>query len=157
MLARWEQLDRREQLILALGALVAVLIIGWHFIWTPLDNRAAALTDEVDELSRLVVDLKRAAGIRGVVAGAGAAGIATSTLLAIVDQTARPLNLTPFESTRMDGSDGIYVTFRGAPFDVLNRWLTELKVEHNLAVEIVSISGSGTPGLVNGQVLLARS
>jgi len=159
MIDRFEQLDRREQLILAVGALVAVLIIGWRFVWTPLDNRAVALTDEVEELSRLVVDLKRAAGIRGAVSGSGPASAATSSLLAIVDQTARPLNLAAtFESTRNDGPDAISIRFRGAPFDVLNRWLTELMIEHSLVVEtVIGISGSGTPGLVDGQILLARS
>jgi type II secretory pathway component PulM len=159
MIDWFRQLERREQLVLAIGALLAILIIGWRFVWTPLDARAAALTDEIAERSRLLVDLKRAAGLGTLPGGTGAATAATSSPLAIVDQTARPLGLaTSFESTRIDGPDAIYVTFRGAPFDLLNQWLTVLESEHNVTVVTVSsITGSGTPGLVDGQILLART
>jgi type II secretory pathway component PulM len=50
------------------------------------------------------------------------------------------------------------VSFRNAPFDVLNAWLTQLELEHGVTVaQVSSISSAGTPGLVNGQILISRS
>jgi type II secretory pathway component PulM len=143
--------------VLGVGLLLALLIIGWRFVWTPLELRSAALTADVDELSRLLVDVQRAAELSSAGQSGAGTGSATSSPLALVDQTARPLGLS-FESTRLESADAIYVTFRDAPFDLLNTWLTLLEIEHNFSVMTVSgISASGTPGLVNGQILLARS
>jgi general secretion pathway protein M len=152
----FEQLAPRERLVLGVGLLAALIIVGWNLVWTPLDRRSTELRAEVDELSRLVVDLQRAADLRGV-GGGITVGSGSSSVLALVDQTARPLGLV-FESTRLEGPDAIYVSFEAAPFDLLNSWLTVLETEHGLSVVSVSgIAATPTPGLVRGQILLART
>jgi len=154
----YAQRDRREQVILALGALLAAVVIGWRFVWVPLDARAADLGAQVEELSRLAVDVQRAAGLSDLGSTPGAT-VGSGSLLSILDQVARPLGLASrFERQRQDGPDAIYVSFRDAPFDALNTWLTILDAEYGLSVALVSsISASATPGLVDGQILLARS
>lgn len=158
MMNWFNQLAPRERLIVGVGALLAALIVGWRFVWTPLDVRSAELATEVAELSRLVVDLERAATLRGT-GTAATAGTSSASPMALVEQTARPLGLaSKLERTRQEGPNAIYVTLRDAPFDLVNAWLTTLELEHGLSVVTVSgISFAGTPGLVNGQILLARA
>jgi type II secretory pathway component PulM len=153
-----EQRDARDRLVLAIGAVLAVLIIGWNFVWKPLDTRARELEQEAAELSLLLVDLERGASLASV-GGPAASGVGSGSLLSIVDQAARPLGLeSKLESSRLDGPNSIYVSFSAAPFDDLNRWLKVLDAEYGLAVESVrGLSGTGTPGLVTGQILLTRT
>lgn len=158
MMTWFRQLERRERIVLGAGAALAVVIIGWRFVFMPLDARSEALDQEVGELTGLLVDLRRAAALRDT----GAATRSQSGdvgLLALVDQTAQPLGLaSTFDRTRLEGPDAIYVSFRNAPFDRLNTWLMDLELSHGVTVMSVSgISATGTPGLVNGQILLARS
>jgi general secretion pathway protein M len=156
MMDWYRQRDTRERLILALGALLAALIVGWGFVWKPLDARALELSQEAGDLSRLVVDLERAATLRD---SGSAAAVASGSLLSILDQAAQPLGLaSKLERQRQESADSIYVSFRDAPFDALNTWLIVLDSEYGLSVESVSgISAAGAPGLVTGQVLLTRS
>lgn len=149
------QLAPREQLILGLGTVLAVVIVGFSFVYRPLDTRTAALRESVDELSRVLVDLRRAAAL-GDGPGAATAGAGGGSLVSIVPETARGFGLA-FDTTRLDGTDAIRVTFSDVPFDSLNAWLTELELGHGIRVDTVSgISTTGTPGLVGGQILLTR-
>ncbi len=78
------QLAPREQLILGLGTVLAVVIVGFSFVYRPLDTRTAALRESVDELSRVLVDLRRAAALGD---GSGAAGAGGGSLFNIVRET----------------------------------------------------------------------
>ena len=158
MIERWQQLAPRERMILGFGALLAVLIVGWGFVWTPLANNTATLTDTVSEKARLLVDLRRAAGLTATSAGPAAVSSRTSSLIVLVDETSRPFNLSQtFPRTSPDGQDAIMVSFRDAPFDSLVAWLVELEETHAVLVETFSSSPTGQPGVVSGQVRLRRS
>ena len=159
-MADWfQQLAPRERMIVAVGGLLAVLIIGWRFVWAPLRARSAELEQQVSELTRLLVDVQRAAPLGGVNTPQRSAAGSTE-LITLVDQTARSLGLvSTFDRTSLEqDGNAMNVSFRNAPFDVLNSWLTLLELEHGVTVtQVSSISSSGTAGLVNGQVLIARS
>lgn len=152
----FRQLALREQMILGAGAVVAVLLIGFSFIYQPLNARTAQLRESVDELSHLLVDIRRAAPL-GSGAGAVASSASGASLLSIVPDSGRSYGLI-FDTTRLDGQDAIRVTFGELPFDSLNEWLTELELGYGIRVDTVSsISASGTPGHVGGQILLVRA
>lgn len=156
MIGWFRQLAFREQLIVGAGALVAVVIIGWGFVWSPLANGAAELDVAVSEKSRLLVDLRRASSLTAS-AATGAAGVApTSSLIVLVDETARPFDLA-FTRTSPDGTNAIMITFRDAAFDRLIGWLTQLEQEYGVVIETFSASPTGQPGIVSGTLRLLRS
>ena len=157
MMDWFNQREPRERLVLLIGAVAVVVIVGWRFLWEPLRDGTIELDASVAERSRQVIDLKRAAGL----AASGVAPAATgssSSLLVLIDETARPLGLaTTFTRSNLDGPDAVNVNFRNARFDRLMGWLMELEQQHGLAVVTASISRANDAGLVSGQIRLDRS
>jgi general secretion pathway protein M len=150
----WQQLEPRERAILAVGGALAALIVGWRLIWVPLTTRSDDLEQRVTELTRVLVDVQRAATLGGNVNASST--LSGSPMLTLIEQTADPRGLY-FENQRADGNNAMYLTFRNAPFDTLNAWLTEIELDHGVSVmQVSSISFAGTPGLVNGQLLITR-
>ena len=155
MMDRLKQLAPREQLVLGIGTLLAIAIIGWSFVWSPLRNGADELDSEVAERSQQVVDLMRAANLDAS-STAGSILEGTRSLIVLVDETARPLGLE-FTRTNLDGADAIRVSFADARFDRLIEWLISLQQAHGVTVVTASFSRTRSSGLVTGQVQLDRS
>lgn len=151
----FRQLAPRERLVLGVGALLAVAIVAWTFIWTPLRDGTAELEARVDERAREVVDLRRAANLRST-PPTGIAAIDSTNILFLIDETARQLGLE-FTRSSPDGPNAITVSFSRVRFDLLLGWLIDLEQVHGVAVERASFTHSGSDGFVNGQVRLDRS
>jgi general secretion pathway protein M len=148
--------EPRERVILGIGAGAAVVILLWGLVWSPLDSGVSALRASVDQNSRLLVDLQRAAALSPANAARPAQGAAQS-LVVLVDSTSKQHGLAgAFTRTRPDGADGINVTLQDAPFDTLLGWIVALRSDYGIDVESASFNGSRSAGLVSGQVLLRR-
>jgi len=157
MMERFRQLAPREQMILVGGAALAILIIGWSFVWTPLVTTVDELRESVSERSRLMVDLKRAASLPSS-GTAAIAGRGAEDLSLIVEQTARPMGLSSsFTTARTDlGNASYHVTFQNASFALLVDWLIAIEREYGVTASTVRFQpGTRGPGLVNGQVVLS--
>lgn len=156
MIERFRQLAPRERLMLAAGAILAVVIVGWTFVWSPLRVGTIELDTTVAERSRQVVDLRRASALNAA-SGAGAATRDVPTPLVLIDQTARPMGLSgSITRTTPDGANAISVSFRDARFDRLLDWLVDLDRTYGFAVASASLTGTNGAGLVSGQVRLER-
>jgi general secretion pathway protein M len=148
--------EPRERVVLAAGALIAVVILFSAFVWTPLRDNTAELRAGVAQKSRLLVDLQRASAIAPI-ADARPAAASTQSLVVLIDRTAQSHGLAgALTRTRPEGANGINVTFRDASFDSLAGWLVTLESMHGLIVESATVNGTRAPGLVNGQLLLRR-
>jgi general secretion pathway protein M len=157
MMEWFQQREPREQLVLGLGLVLAILIVGWRFVWTPLESGAEQLEQSVIEKSRLLVDLRRAAALRASATPA-ASDAGAPTLVVLVDQTARPFGLaSTFTRSIPDGADHLTIVFRDAPFDVLMSWLVDLEQQHGVVPDTsASFKATGEPGLVTGRLELER-
>ncbi|WP_428096861.1 type II secretion system protein GspM [Candidatus Rariloculus sp.] len=150
-------LKPRHRLIVGVGGAAAVCIVVWGYVWSPLQTGSGALRDAVAEKRLLLIDLQRAAGIAAS-GSVATRGDSAQSLVVLVANTAQSFGLSDrFSQTRPDGSDGINVSFRDAPFDVLIGWLVMLDVTYGVAVESASFNGTRAPGLVSGQLFLRRS
>lgn len=143
--------------MVAAGALAAVLIVLWGFVWMPLVDASEELRRTVAEKQRLLVDLERVAALRDEASAAPRAGDSQS-LVVLVDRTAQSHELaSTFTRTRPDGPNEIRVSFQNAPFDGIVSWLIVLEGEYGVSVESASFNGTRERGLVSGQLLLRRS
>lgn len=146
--------EPRERLILALGAVAAVVIIAWRFVLLPLATGIERLDSEVDAQSRLLVDAQNAAVI---VPGDTSRAATEQSLYVVVDRTARSHGVAEaLTQTRQDGTTGLGVSFQAASFDSMIAWLATLESEHGIGVESASFTASREPGLVNGNLVLRR-
>jgi general secretion pathway protein M len=149
--------EPRERVVLGLGVLAAAVIVFWGLVWLPLARSSTALRASVAQKSRLLVDLERAAALAPSGAGASTAQGAGQSMVGLVDSTSKQHGVArAFTRTRLDGADGINVTFQDASFDALLGWIVALRSSYGVDVESASFNGARTPGLVSGQVLLRR-
>ena len=158
MMSWIQQLAPRERLILGCGAVAAIAIIVWGLLWKPLHDGRTQLADQVDQKSNLYIDVQRAMSVDGQDTDNPAPGGAGQSILILIDTSARSYGLAEsFTQTRPNGPNEISVSFQRAPFDTIVSWLIELESTYGIAVNSVSMTDSGQPGLINGQVFLARS
>jgi type II secretory pathway component PulM len=159
MIDWFRQLAPREQLILGVGAALAVIIIAWSFVWNPLTAAVGNLRESVDDRSRLVVDLKRAVSLRSTTAPVAVAE-GSQGLMTLVDQTARSLGLaSAVENSILDPNGAeIKLTIRNAAFTALVDWLIVLDHDHALRVSEINLQPAPAgPGMVRGTLTLRRS
>jgi general secretion pathway protein M len=77
------------------------------------------------------------------------------SLLVIVDRSARESGLASALSGSEPGSAGnLSVRLEKAPFDALVGWLARLGQQNGVTVDSAIIEKSGTPGLVNANIVL---
>ena len=157
MRAWFENLAPRERLILVSGGVLAVLIVTWTFVWTPLRDGAFELDGAVTEKHRLLANLRRVEAMGGT-GPAGTSVAPTQSLVLLVDQTHRGHGLAgTLSRNQPDGSDGIRVTFQRASFDDLVSWLGALEQGYGVMVESASFDGTNQPGVVSATLVLRRT
>jgi general secretion pathway protein M len=154
MKAWFANLQPRERAIFVGGAVIVVLIVLWAAVLRPLGNGSVELRDSVAAKQRLLVNLARVEGLRTGTSSSSAAA-SGETLVLLVNNTAQTHGLT-FPRTRLDGPDGISLSFQDASFDALLGWLVALETAHAVEVESASFSNARQPGLVSGQLALRR-
>jgi general secretion pathway protein M len=147
-------LQPRERLLVVGGGAVALLVVFWLAVVSPLQSGSAELRASVERKQRLLVDLGRVAGLQQSRTPSQANG-AQQTLYVLVDSTAKEHGLQ-VPRTRQEGADGVNVSLQNASFDSLADWLINLDTAHAVSVESASINSAREQGLVNGQVFLRR-
>jgi general secretion pathway protein M len=149
-------LQPRERLILGGGACLAVVIVFFAAVWSPLRTGSANLRESITDKERLLTELVRSEALGEETSSAPAD--ASTSLVVIVDSTAQEGGLDgTLRNARPDGANGINVSFQNAPFDQLEEWLFTLETEHGVAVENASINDARQQGLVSGQLFLRRN
>ena len=157
MSAWFANLNPRERLIVGIGGALAVLLLAWAYLWTPLVTRAGELDGAVADKRLLLIDLHRAAALAANSPVTAAARESGESLVVLVANTADSVGLSDsFSQTRPDGIDSINVSFRDAPFDILVGWLVLLDTGYGIGVESATFNGTSESGVVSGQLLLTR-
>ncbi len=144
-------LSPRERRLLLIGAIaaVAILIFG---ILIPLDRGVAHAQER---LVKKRADLSWMQSVASQVAVLPQSSANGESLLVIIDRSAREAGLASALSGSEPGSGGnLSVRLEKAPFDVLIGWLARLAQQNGVTVDSAIIEKSGTPGLVNANIVL---
>ena len=145
-------LSPRERRMLLIGAvaLVAILIFG---MLIPLD-RSVAHTQQ--RLAKTRADLSWMQSVAPQIAMLPPAAAANGeSLLVIVDRSAREAGLASALSGSEPGGPGnLSVRLEKAPFDTLVAWLARLAQQNGVTVDSAVIEKTGSPGLVNANIVL---
>lgn len=150
-------LATREQYLLGGGSVVAVCIILWALVWTPLQTGAVELGERVANQEKLLANLYRAEALNRTSGSSPGNNPRAGSMVVIVDQTTRAAGLqAAVTRNQPDGPDGIRVTLKDAQFDAVVRWLADLS-STGVIVETVSVDQTRQPGLVNCTLVLRRS
>lgn len=154
LLAWFYGLQPRERWLVAIGAALFVVIVGWGFILKPLNADVARLQESVQTKQRLLVDVARVEVERPQTVADGRQGN-DRALVQLIPDTARDFGLQEPRS-RANGPSGVDVTLQNASYDAIEEWLVALHQTYGVDVETATFTPAREPGYVNGSVLLRR-
>jgi general secretion pathway protein M len=157
--ARFEALQKREQLMVAAAALVVALALVYLVIWEPVvllrEHRAGdleAARDIAQQLERLGAQARLAHP-----PGPGAAGGAGVSLLSAVDQSTKDGTLAKAPARlQPDGENQVRIWFEDVPFDSLLRWMDGLQARYGVRIDNAAIERRPAAGIVNARLALVR-
>ena len=156
--AWWKTLAPREQRLVAIGAPVAVLLLGWAFVWHPLAAKRAELRETIDSQRRdlAYVRVAEAEVERLRATGTHSRGQREGrSLLALADATARGLGLeSALRRVEPVGANSVRVSFEFASFDTLVGWIESLSRNYGVEATDFSADKADGVGLVNARVVL---
>lgn len=157
LLERWRQLQPREQLILAAGTVIAVVLLGWALLVSPIlvarEDARAALSGQ----RQLAIDLEIAASRFGNVGNARQTSSANLTLIAVVDRSIRGSRIgKPASRLQPDGETRARVWLEDVNFDAMVAWLAELESRYGVRIDTADIDRSSGAGLVDVRLTLVR-
>ena len=159
LLERYRELQARERLIVATGAVVVLITLIYLVLWEPFANararQAAALADEralAERLETIGVSVQkaRASGI-GAVQGSG------QSLLTLIDQQGKSPELGK-APTRLqpEGDNEVKIWFEDVPFDALVRWMATLESRYGVQIAGAELERRTGAGLVNARLTVTR-
>ncbi|NNC76612.1 MAG: type II secretion system protein M [Woeseiaceae bacterium] len=158
----FDNLEKREQIIVGIGAVSAAIILFWAAVWMPLDRKHDNLTRSVANWKTSLTDLQVvAANVQSGPAGGATtptAGMNDSPVV-VVDQTLREQGLNNTVKRQQPSPNGIRVEFEDVAFDQLIVWLGELNTRYGMDVQAgsMTLSSRAAPGRINASLTLERA
>lgn len=156
----WRSREPREQRVLAAGAAVCALLLGWALVWHPLDRARQDLSAQLSARQQDLAFLQQAQGAwqqlqeRQHTGGASREG---KSLLALADASARKAGLGP-NIRRLEPLDDkrIRIEYKAADFDTLSGWLADLHRRYGIRADDVSVDRAAGTGQVNARLTLGE-
>lgn len=161
LIARYDQLPRRDQQALKIMVLTLVLALLWFAVWRPVTDYHEQARASRENASELLAWMQQN---RTAIRSLGEGGENTSTnadkpedgrqLMATVTSSAREagLDLQRFEPS---GDSAIRVWLEDVPFDQVAQWLEGLNANHGILIDQAAMDRRETPGMVSVRLTLA--
>ena len=153
-----DNLESRERMMLAAGAVLLALLLLYALVWAPFRSGYHSLQESVSEQRDTALWMQGSAQtiqrLRSS-SGAAAKGLGGRSLLAVTDSTARAGGLGPaLKRVEPEGGNSVRVWLEGASFDVLIKWLGTLSTQHGVDADSVTLERNEAAGLVNARLTL---
>jgi general secretion pathway protein M len=152
-------LERRERMLVSIGAVLVVVFVAWGLLLNPLYGASAATANRVESKRDTLSFLRGAAAELAGATALPAAGpdLSGQSLVVIVDRSARQAGLgTALTRNQPVGEDGIRVRLENASFDAITRWLAALDTSSGLGIESASFDRTPEDGRVNASLVLRQ-
>lgn len=158
MKAWWQNLQPRERMTLAAGALALAGILYYFILWQPAQQALETKRERLDNIREDTAWMRSAVQRYQRLSrdqGPAARNESDEALYALADRTARADQLgdaiggvTPEDEGR------VRVNLRGASFENVLRWLARLETEFGIHAEPVSVERTDETGMVNARLVL---
>lgn len=146
-------LEAREQKAVTWGAVggtvvvLLVVVLQLHAAVDRAERRLQQKRADVAYIQSVLPELRAAPVPQG----------GDQSLVVVVDRTTRDAGLAMnVRGTEPGGQNELRVRLEGAPFDASVNWILRLQREYGVRIAAASIERTGTPGIVNASVTLAR-
>lgn len=147
----------REQLLIAAGSGILLLVILWLLAWEPISQerdeyRARVAREQVIllELQQLASEARRLGAASG-----GATVRGDQSLLSLTDHTVRAAGLAgALRRIEPDGQQRVRLWLQQAQFDPLVSWLQSLARDHGIQVHTANFDLGDSVGVVVADITL---
>lgn len=157
----FESLNRREQILFSVTALVVALALYFLLIWEPLIIENERLHSDIANRSAQKQWLGKVSAEARWIRRQGRSSQAADTnksLLAIVDSAGRSSKLSAsIKQVQPDGNSVVRVRLEDAPFDKFLHWLERLNNRHGVVAETATLERGESSGHVDGRISLKRA
>ena len=152
----WQHRAPRERPVLAAGAAVLVLALGWAFLWLPAQQAETALEARIQAQLATLEDLAALRQARARSSATPRAADASGSIASRADRGLRMAGLAAaIRRIEPVGEAAVQVTLEQAPFDDLVDWLPRAAAQQGLTVEQLQADAASAPGEVNVRMRLA--
>ncbi len=154
-LAYWRGLAPREQLVVGIGGVAAVVLLLYAFLWAPLqhdlDRLRAEVPREQQQLQWMRAQVNRINQLRA----AAPSGVRGGGLLSFVEQSAQTYGIrTSIKRVEPEGPNAVRLAIDGVAFNSLAEWLANLQKQGGVRIDNATLEPSPTPGVINARLLL---
>ncbi len=156
----WQQRNQSERRTLTLAAIALVGLVGYQFVWSPMQQAGQRAHDRLTQAEQLAAFTAQAKKTL-IQAGSKTAQPSAVSPMLWVEQAARTVGIEQQLVQRQpDGDDRVQLKFAAVPFDSLLRWLAQAN-EAGLSVQSANITpksgnSSDAAGLVDAEITLAK-
>lgn len=156
----WQQRNQSERRTLTLAAIALVALMGYQFLWSPIQQANQKAHDRLAQAEQLAAFTAQAKKMLMQAGQKSAQPNAVSPML-WVEQAARRVGIEQQLVQRQpDGDDRVQLKFAAVPFNSLLRWLAQAS-EAGLDVQSANITpksgdSSAATGLVDADITLAK-
>jgi general secretion pathway protein M len=152
----YAQLNQREQLSVLVLGLAVLLYVLYMFIWSPLDEKRSALTEQNRSLTSSLTSVDAMVSEVLRLRKTGVSATAGRNLTVLINQSTRSRQISV--SRLQPNSRGeLQVRLENAAFDDLLGWLYDMEYKEGLLIREVSITEGGGVGRVNATVRIAQA
>ena len=146
MKAWWQQLNSREQRLVASMGLVFMVFIFYSLIWQPLNNNLAEAESKLARQQQLLTWVQDNTALYQQVKGASGKGKLTASISSVANRSANTFKLN---ITRMQPQgDDLQVWIESTPFTQLLFWLEHLANKEGLQVTAIDLTQGNKVGEV---------
>lgn len=156
---KYQELQPRERLIVAVGGVVVLLTLIYLILWEPFANARSRQMAELADQRALAERLETIAATvqKARASGVGAIQGREQSLLTLIDQQGKAPELgKPPSRMQPEGDDEVKVWFEDVPFDALVRWMAQLETRNGVQVTGAELERRAGAGLVNARLTVTR-
>ena len=155
---RWQGLQKREQLLVRSGAIVALILAFYVWVWLPLDSTVTALHTSLLQKQQDLRWMNSAAKRMIALQRDGyAINLSNSPLLDSINDSLQTQRLTYYlKQTPMPQEESVQVIFVGVPFDSLMQWMRELWLQNGIVASHFKAVRAPISGTVNAEITLVN-
>ncbi|VAW87902.1 hypothetical protein MNBD_GAMMA18-1310 [hydrothermal vent metagenome] len=155
----FEELGRRERLILIFGGSALLLMLLYSLLWSPLSEQNERLRDDIKNQNMTLAWMQQAAQqVKRGGAQTAQRTVNGESLLTLVDRTAKSSTLGgSIKRVQPDKDGGVRIWLERVEFNSMMRWLATLSRHHGVVLSNSNIEKQLTPGLVDARLTLKGS
>jgi len=146
MKAWWQQLNSREQRLVAVMGIVGIIFVFYSAIWQPLNNSLAEAKGKLARQQQLLTWVQENTALYQQAKRSGGKSKLRGSISSVANRSAKTYKLT---ITRMQPQgDDLQVWIDSTPFTQLLFWLEHLANNEGLQVKAIDLNHGDRPGEV---------